>query len=395
MLLVTAIYPSTPTAGQVILGLTPLELFINQRALETFVRINKTLKQSWSGIGHGAKRGHRWLLNKLAGEAGIENLNYESKCGAKYIRRMVNFVTYTSGNNIPEGNRLLLGAKKGWPDIRWGFKVTHHETYHIKLGCMEGSVDSWTGCTVALEAACRYLELNEIINLNVIIDNHVLYAIMRGVGCPGTILHKCIDTLNKLSARGGVSIWMDPNHNDGEWESLFKALDLATEHELTRIKVPPKLKEHKTSIKEYYVKQWDLRWNNPRGKFNYRQTRLVWPNVNLEASKNVVKLNREDLSKVIQLITGHGFNLYHQGLQGAVDDDECRFCMEKPEEAHHILFTCHGLDWLRSYVGLSGDHKLITHDISNLFLNPKAVLSLTRFISNQSVDLLFKPPGTE
>ena len=115
----------------------------------------------------------------------------------------------------------------------------------------------------------------------------------------------------------------------------------------------------------------------------------------------VLKLNREELSRVIQIITGHGFNLYHQGLQGVVEDDECRFCMEKPEEVQHILFTCQGLDWIRRNSGLSGDHipSSYTNETKfqneNLLQTPEAVLSLLRFIMNPFMDLLFKPSGID
>ena len=149
MLLRRAIYPSTPTAGlEVILGQIPLELYIKQRALETFIRINKTLGQSWSGIGHGAKRGHRWLLNQLANEAGIKNPNYESTCGTKRITKHFNLGTCSRANQIPAGNNVLLTAKTGSVNTKWGLRMNHHERTHQILGCTAGTTSGWSGCPI-------------------------------------------------------------------------------------------------------------------------------------------------------------------------------------------------------------------------------------------------------
>ena len=151
MLLRRAIYPSTPTAGlEVILGQIPLELYIKQRALETFIRINKTLGQTWSGIGHGAKRGHRWLLSQSANMVGIRNLNYESTCGAKRIKKLFNLGTCSKEYPSPASDYVLLAADTGLETTKWGLRLNHNENIQQILGCTSGTVSGWSGCTVAL-----------------------------------------------------------------------------------------------------------------------------------------------------------------------------------------------------------------------------------------------------
>ena len=94
---------------------------------------------------------------------------------------------------------------------------------------------------------------------------------------------------------------------------------------------------------------------------------------------------------MIQIITGHGFNLYHQGLKAhSIEyNDECRFCGEESEDTQHIVNGCEGLRRLREEY-LPGDHMPIT-----LHNNPEGILSLSRFLMDPHMDELFRPPGTE
>ena len=176
------------------------------------------------------------------------------------------------------------------------------------------------------------------------------------------------------------------------WESLELHLQQIRNTTKNVTGLPPNLKELKSKIKDLFLNKWQKRWTNPDPTgYQYRQTKLFWPDINLDTSKAILKLNRTELSQVIQVVTGHGFNLYHQHLAGIVKDDECRFCLSKPEEAHHIVNLCEGLNWLREDTNLiTGEH--VSFVLGN---NAGGIPRLVRFLRDPTIACLFSPPVTE
>ena len=92
-----------------------------------------------------------------------------------------------------------------------------------------------------------------------------------------------------------------------------------------------------------------------------RQTKLFLPNPDLNISRQLLSLPRQDLTRVLNLVTGHGPLGYHQSLIDSTVDSSCRFCSLDSETAFHFLTNCPRLiqcraecmDWYVSH-GVSG-----------------------------------------
>ncbi len=70
--------------------------------------------------------------------------------------------------------------------------------------------------------------------------------------------------------------------------------------------------------------------------------------------------------------TGHFIFQKHLHKIDPVNSEECRFCMEEDEDAHHLLFDCPALEYLRT-----NHQTLEDHDLAPLTKTPKWYRSLT------------------
>ena len=131
----------------------------------------------------------------------------------------------------------------------------------------------------------------------------------------------------------------------------------------------------------WLTKEWNNRWNK---ETSCRQTKRCWPTINWGTSREVRTLGRDDLAKMIQIVTGHGFNKYHLGKEAGVEILGCRFCEDNVrEDTWHIANECKSLDSFRR--GKEG---------TGIKLNyPRDVMRLTRLFGD--IDSLFHPLGSD
>ena len=100
---------------------------------------------------------------------------------------------------------------------------------------------------------------------------------------------------------------------------------------------------------------WSDRWS---ARPDCRQTKLWFPDIDRRRSFEYLRLSRHRYSLMIQIITGHNFLRYHQGLvDGAEDEDDylCRFCLEDDETSSHIIADCIAMEVARQNVFLTQD----------------------------------------
>ena len=138
-------------------------------------------------------------------------------------------------------------------------------------------------------------------------------------------------------------------------------------------------------VKNKWIEEWQEVWD---AETTCHQTRAFWPDIDLESSKKVISLKREDLSKVVQIITGHGRNKYHLCVSGEITDDICRVCGKDIEDTWHLINNCSGLNEARrvffrdgQWSGPQDAHRLPHFPIDFLFdpeAHSKEVVDATR-----------------
>ena len=226
--------------------------------------------------------------------------------------------------------------------------------------------------------------------LVIFIDNSSFLAAIRNI-CPG---RKCIETcqnsLNSLGNGPGRTITLRfcpaKLHKTEPWKAIFNFKDsdplICVQPTITLVR-PISIKE---TLTEWMIGKWNGEWSQG-GNANptCRQSRRFWPSINLETSKELIKLDRENLSRVIQIISGHGFNKHHQAVTGRTVDEECRFCLEEDEETWHVVMECPALASVRNSVFESN-----AEEVFNIKL-PEDIPRLSCFLSKASIDSLFCP----
>ena len=96
-------------------------------------------------------------------------------------------------------------------------------------------------------------------------------------------------------------------------------------------------------MRQETIDTWNGEWlANPA----CRQTKLWFPEVNLEKSRKIISLDRERLGPFIRWITGHNYLRRHQNLlePDIYTSRTCRLCHQEPETAEHLIADCVFLD---------------------------------------------------
>ena len=94
----------------------------------------------------------------------------------------------------------------------------------------------------------------------------------------------------------------------------------------------------KSDIDKFYYNKWKVAWL--QYKFA-RQTKIWFQEPDQNKSKELLKMNRNKLSILVQFITGHNRLMRHCNLQDGIEDPySCRFCLEDEETSYHLIAEC-------------------------------------------------------
>ena len=130
-------------------------------------------------------------------------------------------------------------------------------------------------------------------------------------------------------------------------------------------------------LEKEMMKKWNLRWTTAR---EYRQTKLFFPTIKLNEARWILRSPRDELSRLIQVVTGHAYVRYHQRLVYDTEEDECRLCNEDTETAWHIVSECPALERHRREV--FGFHYYTPTGVASLQWTTR---SLRRFLHEDAI----------
>ena len=102
------------------------------------------------------------------------------------------------------------------------------------------------------------------------------------------------------------------------------------------------------AAKSELYREWTVRWKAYLASGQARQTGIWFPHPCESRSASLLKLGREDLSRVVRWTSGHAFLQMQNHRAGLADSNVCRTCGEAPERADHVLLECGPLATWRS-----------------------------------------------
>ena len=89
-------------------------------------------------------------------------------------------------------------------------------------------------------------------------------------------------------------------------------------------------------LMSHIYKKWTDRW---QGKYRFRLTKLFYLEPSKQKNKQIMKLNRDQMTLWIEIITGQNNLNYVQSKIKQISPT-CRFCEEEDETFFHILTEC-------------------------------------------------------
>ena len=102
----------------------------------------------------------------------------------------------------------------------------------------------------------------------------------------------------------------------------------------------PQVKQ-RIEINDYFLKKWSTAW---KLYDQARQTKICFAIPDPKKSCQLLSLDRKNLSRLVQFITGHNKLKRHKNIQnGVIDPHSCRSCFEEEESSFHVIAECPAL----------------------------------------------------
>ena len=356
-LLIANVAPSTPTKGlEIIYNLMPLDIFFEKRASEIMARINNQIHPTWDGIGKGKKNGFitRW---RSASAKICNNIVKTDKIPTRIVKER-NFKVHP-----PEDGRIKPKEASGI------ISYTDGSVLDNKTGCgvhtVQGERVIYNGnfylgnTTTVFQAEVTGIRKSAEMLLNkkmekqtitFFSDSQASLAALNKLTVKSETVDKCINALNELGKTNRIHLrWVKAHvgiHGNEVADFLAKkgsTLGQGSTNEL----LTPQVKQ-KYNINDYFMKKWSKAWQSYS---EARQTKIWFPRPNPKKSLLLLKMDRNNLSRMVQFITGHNKLKRHKNIQdGILDPHSCRLCLEEEESSFHVIAECPAMQIHRTEV---------------------------------------------
>ena len=337
---------SGPGVMEVIYDLMPLDILIEKKASEIMARIDNQIQSTWSGLGKVKKKGliARW---RCAAPKICNNVLESDRIPTKIVRNR-NFTVHD-----PDNSRTKYKEAVGV------ISYTDGSVFKNKTGCgvhtVHGNRVIYNGnfylgnTTTVFQAEVTAIKKSaqmlldrgwENKSITFYSDSQASLAALNKLTIKSDTVEKCLNTLNDLGNKNKVHLrWVKahvgiPGNETADFlAKRGSSLGDGPSNEL----LTPKVRQ-RNEIKNFFYNKWAKAW---KLYDHARQTKIWFPTMDPKKSSQLLKMKRDNLSRLVQFFTGHNKLKRHKNIQNnVIDMYSCRLCEEEEESSFHVIAEC-------------------------------------------------------
>ncbi|CAL4095421.1 unnamed protein product [Meganyctiphanes norvegica] len=386
---ITSAFPSTPTAAlETLLQIPPIDVFLKGEAYMATYRLERgdmwTTRRYVGGRGRKFKS-HVDMNNEGKIKIPILNMPKDSctpflQFGRKFsvkigqrneIQTEIDELDdgiiqcYTDGSHIDRKTGAGIFFKPN--------QILEVENQTISLGRL---ATVYQAEVIAISNAADIMNKAGITNQTIVIlsDSQASLKALAKPLVKQMLVGNCINNLNILSQNNLVKLMWVPGHSDIDGNEEADILAKTGAHSLCEIPepaVPVSYRRCRLEVRYWIVKEHCKVWNQSDTCLH---TKGILRNADKIPAKSLLKLNRNKLCQVLQVLTGHGNLAKHRNKMGKAQSPLCPKCQEAEETPQHYVGDCPA--YLNTRISQFGYH---TIELSDLVKNDR-IFKLASFV---------------
>ena len=352
--MVTLVRTAPQAGAEVILGLMPLELFIQQCGVKARIRLGSKLMVAWDNLNASRKTHvipHLWHWERKLTELGLSDksndvcfeyifdknytVNTESFDGKAKHRSHAEIMAYTDGSKTEQGvgAGYVLYRRKQF-EFYESLKLPDHATV-------------FQAEVMAINKCAEYLlKLENPKFVKILVDSQAALLALASSTVTSKLVLQTMGNLEALVATGcavrlawvKAHVGLEGNELADEAAKLGAADDMGI---LRKPEVWVPFSGIKSGIKSAFIQAWADRWNNDT---SCKMTKDFFLNPMAGISRQILRHGKAEVSRLVQIITGHNFLGYFQSKLDPQVNPMCRLCGEDKETFFHLITGCQALE---------------------------------------------------
>ena len=386
---ITSAYPSTPTAAlEKLIQIPPMNIFLRGEAYMATYRLERgdtwTVRSFIGGRGRKFKS-HVDMNNEGKIKIPILSMPRDSctpylQFGRKFSLKIGERCKIPSEIDEFDANVIQCYTDGSHIDRKTGAGIffKHHqilemENQAIFLGKF---ATVYQAEVFAITQAADAMNKAGITNQTIFILSDS-QAALQALACPKVkqvLIGNCINNLNTLSQNNQVTLMWVPGHSDIEGNEEADTLAKTGAHkewELPEPAIPVSYRRCRLAVRWWIESEHDKIWKQMN---TCSHTKNIIRTSDKIPSKSLLKLSRNRLRQVLQVLTGHGNLAKHRHKMGKAQSPLCPKCQEAEDTPQHYVGECPA--YLQSRISYFGYHKI---ELSDLVKNDR-IFKLANFV---------------
>ena len=336
---------SSPTRTvEIITDTLPLALQAQKVGLSARIRLKNMIRNDWPPNEHDAPTSgsHVQFWDQLIFDSNLEKF-MEQDDSIDINLPFTNFTVATdsfSGESkylCPSQLNIFTDGSKLNNKVGSGVHVTSQGSSLLDLSFRlpDHSTVFQAEIFAINQAAIAVLNMPNFQFIKFFVDSQAALLALNNKHVTSRLVGDTIHNLNLISGHVRL-VWIKAHVGHLGNEKADELAKVGTTLSTTSAVALPK-QATKQAIKEAVDEIWNLQWTQYS---DGRQSKQFYPLPNRTKAKYSYQLNRQELGRLIRIVTGHNNLFYHRSNIDRGTSPLCRFCREENETFYHFATNC-------------------------------------------------------